>query len=284
MSGVGMLILTPDGLLLRLVGETSTWNVIFYRSVFLASALGVFLLIRERGSLASVFRNFERASWISTLLMTASNLCFVIAINNTSVANTLVLVATMPFFSAVLGWLLIGEPVKPRTWVSILFAIIGIFIIFSGSFGGGNWLGDLLAITTAFLMALNLVVLRKARGKDVTIPALWVSGILAALIVLPLAQPMEVNSTDLFYLAIMGLCIVPLSLVLFLGGARYAPAAEIALLALIETVLGPLWVWIGVGEVPSSMALIGGSIVIGSIFLNAWFGIKSHKNKSRQEA
>ena len=278
MSGTGMLILSPDGLLLRMVGDTPVWDVIFYRSVFIVIALGLFLLFKERGKLSSIFRKFGRSGWISTFLMTTSNLSFVIAINNTSVANTLVLVATMPFFSAILGWLLIGESVKPRTWISIFFAVIGIFVIFSGSFGGGNWLGDLLAVTTALLMALNLVVLRKAKERDVTVPALWVSGIFAAIIVLPVAQPLEINSTDLGYLAIMGLFIVPVSLVLFLRGARYAPAAEIALLALVETVLGPFWVWIGIGEEPSSMALIGGSIVIGAIGMNALLGIRASKN------
>lgn len=273
-----MLILSPDGLLLRMVGDTPVWDVIFYRSVFIVIALGLFLLFKERGKLSSIFRKFGRSGWISTFLMTTSNLSFVIAINNTSVANTLVLVATMPFFSAILGWLLIGESVKPRTWISIFFAVIGIFVIFSGSFGGGNWLGDLLAVTTALLMALNLVVLRKAKERDVTVPALWVSGIFAAIIVLPVAQPLEINSTDLGYLAIMGLFIVPVSLVLFLRGARYAPAAEIALLALVETVLGPFWVWIGIGEEPSSMALIGGSIVIGAIGMNALLGIRASKN------
>ncbi len=284
MSGAGMLILSPDGLLIRLVGNASTWDVVFYRSVFVASALGLFLLFKQRGRIGSIFRNFGRSGWISCSLMTASNLSFIVAISNTSVANTLVLVATMPFFSAVLGWFLIGEAVKPRTWVSIALATMGIFIIFSGSFGDGNWLGDLLAVATAFLMALNLVVLRKARERDVTIPALGLSGIFAALIVLPLAQPMEVNSIDLVYLAIMGFFVVPVSLVLFLGGAKYAPAAEIALLALVETVLGPFWAWLGVGEVPSSNALIGGAVVISAIVLNALFGMRNAKKPSRAKA
>ncbi len=281
MSGTGMLILSPDGLLLRLVGEASTWDVIFYRSVFITMALVAYLLMKNHRVLLSFWRTLGKAGWISALLMAASNLTFVGAIANTSVANTLVLVATMPFFSAILGRLLIGEAVKPRTWLSITLALGGIFIIFSGSFGGGNWLGDLLAIVTAFIQGLNLVVLRTARERDVTVPALCFSGILAALIVLPMAQPMAVTSNDLNYLMLMGFVIVPVSLVLFLGGARYAPAAEIALLSLVETVLGPFWAWIGVGEVPSSEAIIGGSIVIAAIALNALFGVRGQRQIAR---
>jgi len=275
MSGAGMLILSLDALLLRLVTEASTWDVIFYRSIFIAAAIGFYLLLKERKDYSSVFRNFGRAGWTSTVLMTLSSVSFVGAIANTSVANTLVLVATMPFFSAVLGWMFIGETVRPRTWVSIVLACVGTFIIFSGSFGAGNWLGDCLAIFTAFLQGLNLIVIRKAKERDVTVPALCLSGFFAMLIALPFAQPMAVNISDLFYLALMGLAIVPIALVLFLSGARYAPAAEVALLALVETVLGPIWVWLGIGETPSQLAFIGGSIVILSIALNAWLGIRS---------
>ena len=281
MSGAGMLILSPDGLLLRLISDASTWDVIFYRALFTTLTLGVYLFFKEPRSLPAIFGNFGRSGWIATFLMTASTLSFVGAIANTSVANTLVLVATMPFFSAILGWLFIGEAVKPRTWVSIFLALTGIFVIFSGSFSEGNWLGDFLAILTALLQGLNLVVLRNARERNLTIPSLGLSGVLAALVVLPFAHPMAVGLADLSYLALMGFVIVPVSLVLFLGGARYAPAAEVALLALVETVLGPFWAWIGVGEVPSQMALVGGGIVISAIFLNAWLGMHDNHRAQR---
>ena len=283
MSGAGMLIISPDGLLLRLVGDVSTWNIIFYRSAFIALSLVIFLLLRERRDISAIWHNFGRAGWISTILMVASNLSFVAAITNTSVANTLVLVATMPFFSAILGWILIGETVKPRTWVSIGLAIGGIIIIFSGSLGGGNWTGDQLAAFTAFLLGLNLVVIRKAKERAVTMRALCMSGIIAALIALPMATPAAVTSVDMAYLMLMGLFIIPVSMVLFLSGARYAPVAEIALLALIETVLGPFWVWLGVGETPSTNALIGGGIVILAIVINALVGMRNNHYAKQQQ-
>ena len=279
MSGAGMLILSPDGLLLRLVTEASIWDVIFYRSIFVAAAITAFLLIKKRNDYLSIFHNFDRFGWISTILMTLSSLSFVGAMANTSVANTLVLVATMPFFSAAIGWFFLGEAVRLRTWVSISLACGGVVIIFSGSFGAGNWLGDSLAFLTAFLQGLNIVVIRKAKEKDVTVPAFCASAFLATLIALPLAQPMAVGIGDLFYLALMGLIIVPIGLGLFLSGARYAPAAEVALLALVETVLGPIWVWIGIGEIPTQLALIGGSIVVLSIAFNAWLGISSARKR-----
>ncbi|NQV46726.1 MAG: EamA family transporter [Rhodospirillaceae bacterium] len=275
MSAAGMVILSPDGLLLRLVENASVWDVIFYRSIFLSMVLGGYLLYRHRLGIISIWQRMGKTEALAVILMTGSNLSFVGAIANTSVANTLVILATMPLFSAILGWLIIGEPVKPRTWVSIVLAITGIIIIFSGSMGGGNWLGDTLALATAFQQGLNLVVIRKAKERDIMMPALCMSGLLAAALVVPFAEPMSVNAHDLGVLVLMGAIIVPIALVLFLGGARHAPAAEVALLSLIETVLGPLWAWIGVNEMPDVLSFIGGFVVIIAVATNAWLGIRS---------
>lgn len=274
LAALGMIILSPDGLLLRLIEDASVWTVIFYRTLFMGLSLAVYLAVRFRGELKTIFSGMGRAGTLSMLLMSAANLGFVAAIFNTSVANTLVILATLPLFSAVLGWLLIGEAVRPRTWVSILCAVVGIGIIFSGSLGGGYWLGDLMAAATAFLQGLNLVVIRKARERNIVMPALCLSGFVAALAVLPMAAPLTVSGHDLAILSLLGLVVAPLALVLFLGGARHAPAAEIALLALIETVLGPLWAWLGVGEVPANLSLVGGFVVIAAIVVNAWLGMR----------
>jgi drug/metabolite transporter (DMT)-like permease len=279
MSGAGMLLLSPDGLLLRLVGDTSTWTVIFYRSAFTALTMAIILILRERMSFSTVCRNFGWAGWISTFLMAASSLCFVNAVANTSVANTMVLLATMPFFSAVLGWILIGETVNPRTWVSIFMALGGIWVIFSGSFGNENWSGDLMAVCAAFLQGLNLVIIRKAKVRSLAIPALFLAGILTALVVLPLSQPMMISAQDLMLLMLMGLILVPVSLFLFLSGARYAAAAEVALLALIETVLSPFWVWLGVGEMPSTNTIIGGATVIVAVAINTLIGMRNRNHE-----
>lgn len=274
LAALGMIILSPDGLLLRLIEDASVWTVIFYRTLFMGLALAIWLTVRYRGKLRLLACGMGRAGLVSTALMTASNLGFVAAIANTSVANTLVILATMPLFSAVLGRLIIGETVRPRTWVSIICAVVGIGVIFSGSLGGGYWVGDLMAVGTAFLQGLNLVVIRKARERNILMPSLCLSGFIAALVALPMAEPATIGAYDMAILSLLGLIIVPLALVLFLGGARHAPVAEIALLSLVETVLGPLWAWLGVGEVPAMMSLAGGAVVIAAIGVNAWLGMR----------
>ncbi len=280
MSALGMLILSPDTLLLRMVSQGSSfWDVLFFRSLFIFLALLAYLAVRHRQGLWGIFTNMGRAGLIATGLMTANNITFVAAIALTSVANVLVMLATMPFFGAVLGWLMIGERVKRRTGISIFLAFIGIVVIFSGSLGKGSGIGDVIALVTAFLMGLNLVLLRKYKGQDVIPQAYCLSGLLVALIVLPLASPALVPFADIKYLMLMGGIVVPVSMVLFFGGARHAPAAEIALLSLIETVLGPIWVWIGVAEVIPTMTFIGGGIVIVAVAGNAWVGLRTGRRK-----
>jgi len=277
MSAFGMLILSPDGLLLRMVTNASSWDVIFYRGLFVGIAIGAWLILRWGSDFFRIIRGMGMIGILSTLLMAVSNLNFVGAINNTSVANTLVILATMPLFSALLCRVFIGESVKPRTWMSIGFAFLGMGVIFYGSIGGGTLLGDFLAAATAFFQGLNIVLLRKARDREIVMPALCLSGFIAAVFVLPLSSPMNVNSNDLAVLGLMGFIVVPISLALFLGGAKYAPAAEVALLSMIETTLGPLWVWMFIGEVPTIYSFIGGFIVICSLTVNAGLGIRESR-------
>ncbi|MEQ8193983.1 MAG: DMT family transporter, partial [Rhodospirillales bacterium] len=242
LSAGGMLILSPDGLMLRMIETAGLADVVYYRSVFMSFTLALFLWALNRGDWKKPWRGFGRIGVIACLLMTISNISFVGAVAHTTVANVLVILAAMPLFSALLGWLLIRERVKPRTWFAILAAVTGVVVIFAGSLEGGGWLGIGLALMTAIVQSLTLVVLRHAEN-DVTIPALCLSGVLSGGVSLFYATPYTVTQHDLAILAVMGLIIVPVALTLFLSGTRYIPAAEVALFALLETVLGPVWVW-----------------------------------------
>ena len=278
LSAAGMIVISPDALLIRLIRDAGVWDVIFYRSLFTGLILAAVLAFHHRGRLFGLWRGAGRAGAASTLLMGASNFAFVGAILNTTVANTLVIIATMPLFGAVLGWLLIGERVRARTGIAIAVAFAGIVVIFVDSLGSGNWIGDLMAMAAALMQAMNLVVLRTAGPRDMS-GTVCLSGFASAAILpqaaqtrrrpLPFAAPAAVGAHDLAVLALLGLVVLPLALTLFIAGARTAPAAEVALMALLETVLGPLWAWLGVGEVPTVRALAGGFLVVGAIVANA---------------
>jgi drug/metabolite transporter (DMT)-like permease len=280
LSAAGIVILSPDALLLRLVGNTDIWTVIFYRTLFMGGALALGLLVHYRRRFIPAFRQIGWLGLVSAALLAASNFGFVGAITHTTVTNTLVILATTPLFSAVFGWLMMGEKVRLRTWLSILAAIAGIVVIFHDSLGMGSWLGDLMALGVAFVWGLNLVVVRMAGRRDMT-PSLCVSGFLSAAVSFPLSSaPGAINAHDLIVLAILGCLVLPLAFGLFIRGAHYVPAAEVALLAPIETVLGPIWVWIGVGEVPSIASLVGGAIVLAAIFVNSILALREPSRRN----
>ena len=274
LSTIGIVVLSPDALLLRLVGNADIWTVIFYRTLFMGGALALGLALHYGWRFGTAFRRIGWLGLASAALLAASNFGLVGAITHTTVTNTLVILATTPLFSAVFGWLMMGEKVPLRTWLSILAAIAGIVVIFHDSLAIGDWLGNLMALGVAFVWGLNLVVVRMAGRRDMT-PSVCVSGFLAAAIAFPLSTaPGAIDAHDLAVLALLGCLVLPLAFGLFIRGTHYVPAAEVALLAPIETVLGPIWVWIGVGEVPSVASLVGGAIVLAAIVVNSVLALR----------
>ena len=273
LSAGGMVLVSPDGLLIRLLGTTDPWQITFYRGLFIGLSLGLFLLLRYGRALAGLWRGVGRRGLVSAVLMGASNVGFVGAFTHTTVANTLVPIAASPLFSALLGRVLLGEGVPLRTWLAIAAALAGMGIMFGGEVGTGNLVGNLIALGTAFTLGLNLVVLRGAGDRDMT-PAVALGGLLAAVVLLPVADPGGVSARDLGILAWLGLVQLPLALALYISGTRYLPAAEVALLSLVEAVLGPVWAFLGVGEVPSPAAVAGGALVLAAIVANAAWALR----------
>ena len=273
LSASGIVVLSPDGLLLRLIGEAGTMEVIFYRALFMGISLALVLAVKHRSPGVGVWRGMGGVIVLSAGLIAFANIAFVGAIVQTTVANTLVILATMPLFSAVLGRMLIGEAVRLRTWISISVAIAGMAVIFADSLGGGSWPGDLLALVAAALYGLNLVVLRRW-GEHVMMPALGLSGFIGAALIWPWAAPATVGTHDLVVLGVLGLALLPLGMALFFSGTRYAPAAEVALVSLLEAVLGPLWVWLVIGERPAPLALAGAAVVLGAVAVNAALALR----------
>jgi len=278
LSAAGMTVISPDGVLLKLISGTGLWTVILYRLGFLAVTLALALAIYYRGRVVTVWRSMGHAGLLSSLLLGAANLTFVGAMLHTSVADTLLLLATLPFWSALLGRVCIGERVRLRTWGAMLVAVSGIVLIVSGSLGHGKLVGDLLALATAILQAANLVVWRRSGDRNM-LPALCLSGVLAAGVGLALGHPAATTRHDMLILAFLGFVQQPLAMTLFLSGTRYVAAAEVALLALVETVLGPIWAWIGVGEVPTATAIGGGVIVVAAILANSWLGVREQRRR-----
>ncbi|KAA5607445.1 DMT family transporter [Roseospira marina] len=281
LSAAGMLVISPDGMLVKLVAEAEPLQVVFWRSLFLGLVLLAVVGFWQRRNTGRHLKAIGWGGLLASVLMGVTNIAFVVAMTLTTVSNALVVIATIPMVSALFGLALIGERVRLRTWIAMTLSFTGVVIIMSGSvgLGGGTVIGDLVALSVPVCLGLALVLMRKAGDRD-TLPVVALGGILSAAAVLPFCAPLDVTLHDFGIIAIMGLIVSPLALALYTSGARYIPAAEVALLALIETALGPFWAWVGVGEVPPGMTLVGGVLVIGAIAGNSALALLRRGSRS----
>src|SRR5699024_1925025 len=248
-AACGTFIISFDALLVRLAATTS-WNVVFWRGLLMCLSLFIYLLVRgARRRWIPGNRREAIVTLVLVLLFGANTALFVISVSNTLVANTVVILSSAPFFAALFSRLFLGERIRTRTWVAIGTAMAGVVVIFGGSIGSGTLFGDLCAIAVAVIIGTELTILRNYPGID-RITIICASGLVAALVAWPLAQPLSLALPSYAALAIMGLLQMPAAMVLVAIATRYLPSPEVALFMLIESVLGPLWVWLVVGEVP----------------------------------
>ncbi|MDJ0948692.1 MAG: DMT family transporter [Alphaproteobacteria bacterium] len=273
----GMVLISPDGLLFRLT-DASDMQILFWRGLISFAAVATYVQLSRPGGMAAAVGRAGWAGILSAALMSGSILFFTMSITRTTVANTLVILAAIPLFAAILGWVFLRERVDRATWLAIFATFLGILLVISGSLGTINLLGDALAIGAGLCMAANLTLIRARAGISM-LSSLALSGLLVALLVLPFVGTVVVPARDFAIIAAMGLLPQSLAFGLFLAGARYLPPAEIGLFALLETVLGPFWTWLGVGEMPTPQAIIGGAVVIATLASHSAFKLRRAQAK-----
>lgn len=277
-TALGVIVLSPDGLLIRLIGADG-WTVLFWRGLFFAGSIWGFYILRHGRSSVGLLKVMGTRGILAASLFSLSTIFFVLAITHTSVANTLVIIATAPLWAAVLSRIFLKEHISALTWIAITICIGGISLIFIGSLGGGNRAGDIYALICAFGLAGQITTVRHARDIDM-VPSLGMSGLMVALIAFPFSDPGSVTTEGFAYLALLGFIILPIAFSLITIGPRYIPAPEVSLIMLLESILGPLWVWLILKEVPHSETLIGGALVITTLVLHSTLGYWI-KNKTR---
>ena len=233
------------------------------RALFAALALLLFVAVAERGHVIQACRSVGWTGVGLAVCLAVASGAFIAALNHTSVARVLFVQAASPVLAALLARVLIGEPVTRRTAIAMAVALAGVTVML-GAPGEGDALGDALAVLMAFAFALALVITRHRADVSMA-PATCLSQILLLLAFAPLATPAEVDGADVLWLALLGGGQIGLGLALLMIGARLIPAAQVALITLLEVVLGPLWVWIAIGEQPDTATLAGGAIVIVAI-------------------
>lgn len=265
-------VLSFGGLILRQIEIADAWQILFYRSGFLGFCLMLYLLWREQGRLLANLAAVGFAGVLGGLCLAVAMSGFVWSITHTTVANTLFIMAASPFFAAVLGWLLLKERVRARTWSTMLLAGLGIAAMVGDGIVIGHVAGQLAALATTVAIACFTVILRWRRHVDLLSAALYASLISGGFAAVVAGGDLAVPLADAFWCLVYGGPVVLLGLGLYIHGGRFVPAAEVALLSLSEVALGPLWVWLVIDETPSSLSLLGGGIVLTAVVMQILLG------------
>jgi len=269
-------ILSPDALLVRLV-SVDPWTLIFWRGLLSGSAILLFCLLQMRGRFLKGMRAIGRVGLLAGLLQAAATCFFVNALRQTSAANTLVILAAVPLFAALFSRIFLKEKITRRTWIAVTIGIGGIALLFAGSLGGGSLRGDLYAVTAASLWASYLVTVRQGRAINM-VPALGLGGLLSAMIVwLGGVDPLAVPAADWPFILLLGLFVLPVSFGLITLGTRTLPAPEVSLIMMLETPLGPFWVWLALGERPTATTLAAGVLIVGTLVIHTLLSIRAYR-------
>ena len=247
-----------------------TATQVFGRAAFAGAALLVYVAIVERGRVVQAFRSVGLAGIAVALCVATASASFISALNHASVARVLFILAVAPVLAALLARVALGEPITRRTVVAMAVALAGLTLML-GAPGEANLAGDALSFLAALAFALSIVITRWRHDVSMA-PAACLSQVVLLAVFLPFASSGEIGGDDVVWLAALGIGQIGLGFVLFTAGARLIPAAQVGLITLLEVVLGPVWVWLALGERPSALTLLGGAIVIVAIVIQTRAG------------
>ena len=272
MAFVAVMFITPDSLFIRL-SNVETWGLVFYRGIipFTTVFLAMLLIYRLNFFKILFSSGYHGLIYVGTFSLT--NITFVVSIQNTNVANTLVMIATAPMLSAILGAIFLKEPPDKKTWISIIITFFAIIYIFFDSLKLGNFYGDILGFVTALGLAVGAVTIRSAKTKNL-VPAAVVGKLFVATFALLFIESFELIDKDLIIIPLMCILCVAIPFVLVTIAPRFIPAAEVNLFFLLETIVGPIWVWLIIKEQPSIETLQGGIIIIATIAIHSFLKLK----------
>tara|TARA_B100001123_G_C15199369_1_gene982694 strand:+ start:22 stop:879 length:858 start_codon:yes stop_codon:yes gene_type:complete len=267
-----IMFITPDSLLIRLA-NTESWNLIFYRGLipFLVVFFG--LLIIYKTKLLKEIINNGWHGFFYACTFTITNIVFVISIENTNVANTLIMLALAPMLSAVISLIFLKENPNNKTWVAILITTLSVIYIFYDALEAGDLLGNFLGLVCALGLAAGAVIIRSAK-KISLVPSAMLGKLMVALIAFLFVDQLQLTGNDIVIVPLMCVMCVAIPFVLVTLAPRYITAAEVNLFFLLETILGPLWVWFVIKEQPSFETIVGGSIIVVTIAIHSILSLK----------
>ena len=265
--------ITPDSLFIRL-SNIDTWGMLFYRGAIPFFVVLSGLLIFYKKNFFKVFFSMGVHGIFYALVFAITNITFIISIQNTNVANTLVMIAMAPMLSAVLGGFFLKEIPDKKTWAAIIITFGAAVYIFYDSIQLGNFFGDLFGLITALGLAIGAVIVRSAKNKDL-VPAAVGGKLMVAIFAVFFVESFSLVKTDMIIVPVMCVMCVALPFVLVTIAPRFISAAEVNLFFLLETIIGPIWVWVFINEQPTLETIQGGSIIILTIAIHSFLKIKN---------
>ena len=268
----GTLLITPDSLFIRLANLES-WNLIFYRGFIPFIIVFIGLLIIYKTKLINELINNGWHGFAYACVFTITNIVFVISIENTNVANTLIMIALAPMLSAIISLIFLKENPDQKTWVAIIITTLSVIYIFYDALDAGDFLGNFLGLVCATGLAVGAVIIRSAK-KISLVPSAMLGKLMVALIALFFANQLKLEGNDLTIIPLMCIMCVAIPFVLITLAPRYITAAEVNLFFLLETILGPIWVWMVIHERPSIETITGGIVIIVTIGIHSIFTLK----------
>ena len=277
------LFLSTSGIGLRVIESASAWQILFYRSISMMALVLLVLVLVNRHTWVSRFKNIKADDILLALVLGTGFVAYVFALLTTTVANALFIFSAAPFFAALLGWFLLGERVPLRTCIAIGGAVMGLGIMVGAGVAGGHYLGNLIALWLPISYAIAVVLVRRSTQPDMLL-ALFLAAFVATLLSLVFIGSFSVSWWDFGVSVYLGIFQVGAGFTLLILGARYVPAAQVGLLALLEPVLAPIWAWFTVSEIPTVATLWGGVIILSAVAVDAGLSVLrgvSKKNSVR---
>jgi len=270
------------GVATRRLERAEGFEMTFWRSAFCAAFVVVSMLVVHRGRWFARVIAIGPVGLASGAMWSVMFTCFMVALAYGSVANVLVVMAAAPLLAALLGLVVLREPVLPRTWAAIAIAAAGIVWMVADGLTTDGLRGMAIASFVPIASAINIVLLKRTGARIDLVPAVLVGALISAAVTLPLAWPLSASAHDLLILAGLGVFQLAVPCMLMVRAARHLAPHEIALIGLLEVVLGPLWVWVGAGEAPGRATLVGGALVLSALLLNELVALRSARRSAAQ--
>lgn len=266
------------GLYMRLLSQADGFQILFFRSLSLCLIVLMVCCLRRKVTPLIFLKSIDKNDFLIGSSLSLAFVCYVFAMLYTTVASTLLILSATPFIAAIIGWLWINERPRSITWIAMAFAIVGIYFMVRSGYQLGNSFGNLLALLSGFWFALMLVMARHVRKNDI-LGGTFVGGaiciFIGAIMALLFGTGLKVTTQDLLIILGMGAFGIGIGITLVTWGASHVPAAEVSILVLIESVLGPVWPWLFLNEAMTLSEILGGTLVLGSVVVFAIFSIRT---------